>query len=141
MIHFQLVSASGTKYDDDAYEILVPTRDGTIALFEDHMPLISAGAPGVISVRREASDADTDMESFAVSGGVVQVDGKTVRFISDEVDAPNELSEAEAEAALKRAQQLMAGAQTQVQLHEAKNLLSHSSARLQVARVKKRRHP
>jgi F0F1-type ATP synthase epsilon subunit len=68
---------------------------------------------------------------FAVSGGVVQVDGKTIRFISDEVDAPNELSEAEAEAAQKRAQELMANATTHIQLHEAKNLLSHSSARLQ----------
>jgi F-type H+-transporting ATPase subunit epsilon len=140
MIHFQLVSSSGTKYDDDAYEVLVPTRDGIIALFEDHMPLISAGAPGVISVRKQPSDADSEMEIFAVSGGVVQVDGKTIRFISDEVDAPNELSEAEAEAAQKRAQELMANATTHIQLHEAKNLLSHSSARLHVARLKSRRH-
>jgi F-type H+-transporting ATPase subunit epsilon len=141
MIHFQLVSSSGTKFDDDAYEVLVPTKDGTIALFEDHMPLISAGAPGVINVRKQPSDADSAMESFAVSGGVVQVDGKTIRFISDEVDAPDEVSEGEAEAALKRAQELMANAQTQVQLHEAKRLLSHTSARLHVARLKKRRHP
>jgi F-type H+-transporting ATPase subunit epsilon len=141
MIHFQLVSSSGTKYDGDAYEVLVPTRDGTIALFEDHMPLISAGAPGVINVRKQPSDADSEMESFAVSGGVVQVDGKTIRFVSDEVDASNEISEAEAEAALKRAQELMAGAQSQVQLNEAKQLLSHSTARLQVAKFKKRRHP
>jgi F-type H+-transporting ATPase subunit epsilon len=140
MIHFQLVSTTGTKYDDDAYEVLVPTLGGTIALFEDHMPLISAGSPGVISVRKQASDADSEMESFAVSGGVVQVDGKTVRFISDEVDASNEISEGEAEAALKRAQELMAGAQTQVQLHEAKRLLSHTSARLHVARLKQRHH-
>jgi F-type H+-transporting ATPase subunit epsilon len=140
MIHFQLVSASGTKYNDDAYEILVPTRGGTIALFEDHMPLISAGSPGVISVRKQPSDADSEMESFAVSGGVVQIDGKTVRFISDEVDAPSEISEAEAEAALKRAQELMANAKSQVQLHEAKQLLSHSDARLHVARLKSRHH-
>jgi F0F1-type ATP synthase epsilon subunit len=120
MIHFQLVSATGTKYDGDAYEVLVPT--------------------GVINIRKNAADADSEMESFAVAGGVAQVDGKTIRFISDEVDAPSEISESEAEAALKRAQELMLGAQTQIQLHEAKNLLSHSTARLQVARLKQRRH-
>jgi ATP synthase F1 epsilon subunit len=141
MIKFQLVSASGTKYDDEAYEILVPTKDGTIALFEDHMPLISAGAPGVINVRKKPNDPDSAMDSFAVSGGVVQIDGKTVRFISDEVDTPDEVSEAEAEAAHKRAQELMANAGSQIELHEAKRSLSHASARLQVARVKKRRHP
>jgi ATP synthase F1 epsilon subunit len=140
MIKFQLVSSSGTKYDDDAYEILVPTPGGTIAIFEDHMPLISAGAPGVINVRKHAGDADSAMESFAVSGGVVQVDGKAVRFVSDEVDASDEISESEAEAAHKRAQELMANATTQQELHEAKRTLIHSSARLHVSRLKQRRH-
>jgi ATP synthase F1 epsilon subunit len=140
MIKFQLVSATGIKYDDDAYEVLVPTKDGTIALFEDHMPLISAGAPGVINVRKHAGDADSAMESFAVSGGVVQIDGKIIRFVSDEVDTTDEVSEAEAEAAHKRAQELMAGATTQQELHEAKRTLSHTSARLHISRLKKRSH-
>jgi F-type H+-transporting ATPase subunit epsilon len=140
VIHFQLVSTKGTKYDDDAYEVLVPTQDGVIALFEGHMPLISAVAAGVISVRKEANDPDGQMEEFAVSGGVVQVDGKIARFLSDEVNTPEDISEAEAEAAMKRAQELMGSAENQVALHEAKRLLQHSSAKLHVARLKKRKH-
>jgi F-type H+-transporting ATPase subunit epsilon len=141
VIHFQLVSTRGTKFNDDAYEVLVPAQGGTIALFEDHMPLISSCQPGVISVRKKPSDPDDEMESFAVSGGVVQIDGKTIRFLSDEVTTPNEVSEAEAEAAQKRAEELMANANDQVALHEAKRLLQHSSAKLHIARLKKRRHP
>jgi F-type H+-transporting ATPase subunit epsilon len=141
VIHFQLVSTRGTKFDDDAYEILVPAQGGTIALFEDHMPLISSCQPGVISVRKKSSDSDDEMENFAVSGGVVQIDGKIVRFLSDEVDTTEEVSEAEAEAAHKRAEELMAGAENQVALHEAKRLLQHSSAKLHVARLKQRKHP
>jgi F-type H+-transporting ATPase subunit epsilon len=141
VIHFQLVSTRGTKFDDDAYEILVPAQGGTIALFEDHMPLISSCQPGVISVRKKQSDSDDEMEDFAVSGGVVQIDGKIVRFLSDEVDTTEEVSEAEAEAAHKRAEELMAGAENQVALHEAKRLLQHSSAKLHVARLKQRKHP
>jgi F-type H+-transporting ATPase subunit epsilon len=140
MIHFQLVSTHGTKFDDDAYEVLVPAKGGTIALFEDHMPLISSCQPGVISVRKKPTDSNDEMENFAVSGGVVQIDGKTVRFLSDEVDTTDEVSEAEAEAAKKRAEELMAGAQNQVALHEAKRLLQHSSAKLHVARLKRRKH-
>lgn len=141
MIHFRLVSTKGTKFDDDVYEVLVPARGGTIALFEDHMPLISSCEPGVISIRKQSGDADNDMENFAVSGGVVQIDGKTVRFLSDEVNTPEELSEAEAEAAQKRAEELMAQADNQVALHEAKRLLQHSSAKLHLARLKSRKHP
>jgi F-type H+-transporting ATPase subunit epsilon len=120
---------------------LVPAQGGTIALFEDHMPLISSCQPGVISVRKKSSDSDDEMENFAVSGGVVQIDGKIVRFLSDEVDTTEEVSEAEAEAAHKRAEELMAGAENQVALHEAKRLLQHSSAKLHVARLKQRKHP
>jgi F0F1-type ATP synthase epsilon subunit len=64
-----------------------------------------------------------------------------VRFLSDEVDTTEEVSEAEAEAAHKRAEELMAGAKNQVALHEAKRLLQHSSAKLHVARLKQRKHP
>ena len=140
MIKFQLVSLTGTKYDQEAYEVLVPTRAGTVAFFEDHMPLISAAQPGVLSVRKKANDADSDMENFAINGGVVQVDGKTVRFVADDITTSEEISEKEAEEAMKRAQELMRGAQTQTALHEAKRLLQHSSARLQVAKLKKRHH-
>lgn len=141
MIHFQLVSTKGTKFDDDVYEVLVPARGGVIALFEDHMPLISSCEPGVISIRKKSSDSDASMENFAVSGGVVQIDGKTVRFLSDEVNTPEEVSEAEAQAAQKRAEELMAGADNELALHEAKRLLQHSSAKLRLAKLKSHKHP
>jgi F0F1-type ATP synthase epsilon subunit len=104
------------------------------------MPLISASAPGVISVRKKMNDPDSAMEEFAVSGGVVQIDGKNVQFLSDEVNAPEDVSEAEAEAAHKRAQELMANATSQVALHEAKRSLQHTSAKLHVAKLKRRHH-
>jgi ATP synthase F1 epsilon subunit len=118
----------------------VPTQDGTIAIFEDHMPLISAGSPGVVSVRKKAGDPDSALENFAVAGGAVQVDGKTVRFLSDDITAPDEVNEQAAEAALARAQELLAKAPDQVALHEAKRMLHHSTAQLHVAKLKKRHH-
>lgn len=140
MIHFELVSAAGVKFKNEAYEVLIPTKDGTIAVFEDHMPLLSAGAPGVISVRRQAQDSDDDMDRFAVNGGVLEVDGKNARFLAEEVTASDEFSEREAEAALEHAKQLVENAKDQVALQEAKRVLHHTSAQLQVAKVKKRHH-
>jgi F0F1-type ATP synthase epsilon subunit len=77
-MQFQLLSSKGLKYDGEAYEVIVPTLDGTIAVFANHMPLISAAAPGVVSVRKKAGDSDADMENYAVAGGALQVDGQTV---------------------------------------------------------------
>jgi ATP synthase F1 epsilon subunit len=140
VIHFQLVSTTGTKYDDEAYEILIPAQGGTIAVFEDHMPLISSAEPGVISVRKKLSDKDDDMKNFAVNGGIMEVNGKSLRFISDDISDAEEISEKAAEAALARAEELVAKAGSQQALAEAHRLLSHSRAQLNVAKFKRRRH-
>jgi F-type H+-transporting ATPase subunit epsilon len=140
MMHFQLVSAKGSKFDADAYEILVPTKAGTVGIFEDHMPLISAARPGVLSIRKKAGDADSAMEHFAINGGVVEVDGKTVRFVADDITSSDEVNEQEAAAALKHAEELVSGADSQTALHEAHRLLHHSSAKLHIAQLKKRHH-
>lgn len=137
---FQLISANGVKFDGEAYEVLVPTQGGIIALFEDHMPLISAGAPGVLSVRKKSNDRDADMEHFAVYGGIVQIDGKAARFITDEVTTPDEVSEAEAQKALERAQELVSGATTRTELHEARHVQASHEARLHLAQLKTRHH-
>jgi F-type H+-transporting ATPase subunit epsilon len=138
VIHFDLVSSTGIKFSDDVYEVLIPTRDGVIAVLEDHMPLMSAGQPGVISVRK--NPGDNRMEEFAVSGGVMEVDGKNLRFLSDDVTSSDEASEQEAEAALAKARQLVESADSRKALQDAQNTLQHSQARLHVARLKKRRH-
>jgi F-type H+-transporting ATPase subunit epsilon len=140
MLHFELVSTTGTKYDGEAYEVLIPAQEGTIAVFEDHMPLVSSADPGVISIRKKSSDKDDDMESFAVNGGVMEMDGKNLRFIADDISAPDDISEKEAEAALARAEELVASAGTQTALAEAHRMLHHSRAQLNVAKLKRRRH-
>lgn len=140
MIHFELVSTNGTKFEGEVFEVLVPTQSGTIAVYQDHMPLISAGQPGVLSVRKQQSDKDDDMESFAVNGGIMEVDGKNLRFIADDISAPDDISEKEAEAALARAEELVANAGNQVALAEAHRLLHHSRAQLNVSRIKRRHH-
>ncbi len=140
MLHFQLVASGGTKFDGEAYEVLVPTKAGTVGIFDDHMPMISAAQPGVLSVRKKQNDPDSALEHFAVNGGVLATEGSEVRFMADDVTTSEEVSEAEAQAALKRAEALVAGAPDQIALQEAHRLLHHSSAKLRVAQLKRRHH-
>ena len=138
MLNFKLVSSQGVKFDGEAYEVLVPTGAGTIAVFEDHMPLISAANAGVVSVR--VKPGDHEMEHFAVNGGIMQVEGKTLRFLSDDITSSDEINEKEAVAALARAEDLIKGAGSQKELAEAHRVLHHSRAQLNVARIKRRHH-
>jgi F-type H+-transporting ATPase subunit epsilon len=138
VIHFQLVSLSGTKFDDEAYEVTLPTLDGEIGVLENHMPLVSVATNGVIFVRREPRDADRDRDFFAISGGVIEVSNNRLRVLVDEADHADDINEAEAEAAHERAKQLLAEAKDQVSLDHAQQIVDRSAVRLQVAGLKRR---
>lgn len=139
-LQFQLVSAGGLKYDGEAYEVLIPTKGGEIAVLEDHMPLLSSAEPGVLSIRKKVGDSNDDMEHFAVYGGVLQVDGKSARFVTDEITTADEVSENEARESMERAQKLVEGAGNREALHEAKTVLHQQTARLHLAQIRRRRH-
>ncbi len=139
-LKFQLISGDGIKFDDDVYEVLVPTKDGSIAIAQDHMPLLSAGASGVLSIKRKSSDSPQAMEHFAVYGGILQVEGKNARFITDDVTTPEEVVEKESQEALERAQKLVETADSRQALDEAKKVLREHTTRLDLARLKRRHH-
>ncbi len=139
MIQFQLVSLGGVKFDEDVYEIILPTLDGQIGVLPGHMPLISAATRGAISVRRKASDRDDMKEYFAISGGVIEVADNILRVLVDEADHAADINEAETQKAIERAQKMKAEAKDQVSLERAQSLIDRSTVRLQVAGLKRRR--
>lgn len=138
MIHLQLVTLTGTKFDDDVYEVILPTLDGQIGVLPGHMPLVSVATNGVIEVRRDAKDPDSAREIFATNGGVIEVEGDMLRVLVDEADHADEINEAEAEAAHQRALQLKKEAKDEVSLEKAQALLDRSAVRLQVAQIRRR---
>lgn len=138
MIHFQLVALSGKKYDDDVYEVILPTLDGEIGVLQDHMPLVSVATTGVIAIRRGERDTDAQRDFFAISGGVIDVSNNTLRVLVDEADHADDINEAEAEAAHERALQLKAEAKDEVSLEHAQALVDRHAVRLQVASLKRR---
>lgn len=140
MIHFQLVSLSGTKFDDDVYEVVLPTLDGEIGVLQDHMPLVSVATYGAIAVRRDAKDPDAQREFFATNGGVIEVSGNKLRVLVDEADHADDINQAEAEAAHERALQMKAEAKDEVSLEHAQQLVDRQAVRLQVANLKRRHH-
>lgn len=138
MIKFQLISLDGVKFDEEVYEVHLPTMDGEIGVLPGHMPLISVAKRGVISVRRLANDRDDMREHFAISGGAIEVSGDNLSVLVDEADSSDEISEEEAKAAMERARKLKAEAKDQVSLDQAQSLIDRSSVRLQVAGLKRR---
>lgn len=138
-MNLQLVTLTGTKLDKSVYEVIIPTADGEIGVFPDHEPLVTLAKPGAIQVRYEKTDPDDRMELFAISGGVVEVNGENVRILVDEADHGAEIVEAEAKAALERAMKLRDEAKDQVELEKASALVDRHAVRLKVADLQRHR--
>jgi F-type H+-transporting ATPase subunit epsilon len=139
MIHFQLVSLSGKQFDDDAYEVVLPTLDGEIGVLQDHMPLVSVATVGVVAVRRNSKDSDAQREYFAINGGAIEVSDNQLRVLVDEADNADGLNEAEVQKALERAEKLKSEAKDSVSLEHAQNLVDRHAVRLHVAGLKRRK--
>ncbi|MDQ3093966.1 MAG: ATP synthase F1 subunit epsilon [bacterium] len=138
MIRFQLVSLDGVKFDEEVYEVTLPTQAGQIGVLPKHMPLISVAKAGVIQVRVRQVDRDDMREVFAISGGAIEVSGDTLKVLVDEADSGSNISEEEAKAAMERAKKLLGEAKDQVSIERAQELMDRSAVRLQVAGLKRR---
>jgi F-type H+-transporting ATPase subunit epsilon len=138
VFHFQLVAISGKKFDEDVYEVVLPTLDGEIGVLKDHMPLVSVATTGAIMVRRNPKDTDLQREYFATNGGVIEVSDNVLRVLVDEADHADDINEAEVQKALERAQKMKSEAKDQISLEHAQGLVDRQAVRLQVAGLRRR---
>jgi F-type H+-transporting ATPase subunit epsilon len=138
MIRLKLITLHGVHFDSEVYEAIIPTKAGDIAIYGGHAPLLSVAAPGVVAIRKEKSTKDLDREFMAIYGGTIEVLNNEIQVLVDEVDTSDDISEAEAEKALKRAQELRDKAGDAGSLAEAQQMIDRSTVRLQLAGLKKR---
>jgi F-type H+-transporting ATPase subunit epsilon len=139
MINFQIVTLSGIKFNEEVYEIQLPTPDGQIGVFPHHMPLVSLAVPGVITVRRNERDGESKLEYFATDGGVIEVLDNTVRILADEAVHAEEIHEETAKKALIAAQEAYASAKDKVSLEKAQAMIDRQRVRLNVVNIRRGR--
>ena len=139
MFHFKLVSLTGVKFDAEVAEVILPTLEGQIGVEAHHMPLVSVATNGVIIVRSNPKDRDSDREFFATNGGVVEVSNNVLRVLADEADNADDINESDAKLAFERAQAMKAEAKDQISLEHAQALVDRHAVRLQVSSLKRHR--
>lgn len=137
-MQLELVTLAGPKLQKDVYEVILPTADGDIAIFAQHMPLVTTVVPGVITVRHKKGDTDDSRDVFATNGGVAEMTGKMLRLLVDEADHADNIVEKEAAEALAAAKKLKAEAKDELELEHAETLIDREAVRLKVAEL--RRH-
>lgn len=138
MPRLQLITLDGKKYDQEVFEILLPTTEGQIGVFKNHAPMVARAAEGVIKVRVNQNDFDEYMEAFACHGGVIEIQDDIVKVLVDEAEHAEDIIEAKEHEALEAAKRLRAEAKDQVSIAHAQALMDRAAIRLNVAKLKRR---
>lgn len=139
-MRLKLVTLAGIAINEEVYEVIIPTTEGEIAVFSGHEHLVAVAKPGVVTVKLDKSHSSDRHEFFAISGGIIEITGKTVKILVDEADHGDDIIEAETQAALDRAVAMRDSASNQVELEKAHQLIDRHMVRLRVADLHRHRH-
>jgi len=136
-LRVELVTAEGRLLSQEADFVRAPGLAGELGVLPHHIPLLTPLRTGEVLVRN-----DGDEEFLFVSGGFLEVLPDRVVILADVAERAEDIDEARAEEARRRAQQALeevdAGGDDRASL-ELAAALERANYRLRVAEVRKRR--
>ena len=102
-IRCEIVSQDRMVFAGDVDIVVLPGSDGEMGILPHHAPLLTTLKIGIIKVRSGGKE-----EVFTVAGGVAEVQPDIVTVLADAAENVEEIDVARAEAARKRAQEILA---------------------------------
>jgi len=132
-LKLEIVTPEREAFSEMVDSTVIPGIDGELGLLPAHAPLVTILNPGELSYTK-----DGETHYLAVGEGFVEVSGDTVSVMADVALAEEDIDESVVEAALKRAEEALAGTSDEDQENFAalQATISKSMAQL---RVKRRR--
>ena len=116
LIRFKIATPERVVYEDNIFQISVPTTSGEITILPNHVPLVSILQAGELKIK------DKDGEHVvAVSGGFLEIkpDNEVV-ILADNAERAEEIDVDRAEQARQRAVEQMAQAKAEENVDYAK---------------------
>jgi F-type H+-transporting ATPase subunit epsilon len=102
-IRCEIVSQDRTVFTGDVDIVVLPGAGGEMGILPNHAPVLTTLKYGVVKIRKGGKE-----ELFTVAGGVAEVQPRIVTILADAAENVNEIDEARAEAARKRAEEVLA---------------------------------
>jgi F-type H+-transporting ATPase subunit epsilon len=131
-LQVELVTAEGRVLSQEADFVVAPGIDGELGVLPHHIPLLTPLATGEVLVRNDGHD-----EHLYISGGFLEVLPDRVVILADAAERAEDIDEARAEEARRRAQELLA---EEPGNDEAAAQLESALFRIKVADIRRRRH-
>jgi F-type H+-transporting ATPase subunit epsilon len=130
----EVVTAERMVFSDDVNMVVAWGTEGQLGILPHHAPLMTMLRPGDLLIRK-----DNGEEYLAISGGFLEVRPDKVVILADACERAEEIDVTRAEAAKRRAEEILKARTPQVDAAAAEAALRRSLARLRVAEKKRRR--
>ena len=118
MLKIKIVTPEKVVYENEVFQVSIPTMSGEITVLKNHIPLVSVMKAGELRIKDKSGEVH-----LAVSGGFVEVRGNNeIVLLSDYAERVEEIDVQRAEEARKRAEE---------QMKQAKNIENIDFAKLQ----------
>ena len=133
-LKIDIVTTERIVYSEEVDAVIAPGVEGQLGILPHHAPLMTILQAGELVVRRGSEE-----DSLAISGGFLEVRPDRIIVLADSAERAEEIDEARAEAAKKRAEQRRTEKVAGLDEARVEAALRRAMARLTVAEKIKRR--
>jgi F-type H+-transporting ATPase subunit epsilon len=128
-LKLEIVTPDSQTFSDDVEMVTLPGAEGEMGIYPMHVPLMTQIVAGEIIVRKDGRDS-----SLAVGDGFAEITGDRVAVMTDMAIKAENIDEAKAEEARRRAEARLTEKLDVEQLEMVNAALAHSIAQLKVKR-------
>lgn len=128
-LKLEIVTPEASTFSEDVDMVTLPGVEGEMGIFPMHLPLMTQITAGEIAVRKDGREM-----FLAVGEGFVQITGDRVAVMTDMAIKAEDIDEAKAEEARRRAEARLAEKLDDEESATVQAALMHSLAQLKVKR-------
>ena len=133
-LHVEVVTAERQIYSGEADMVIAKGTEGYLGILPRHAPLLTTLAVGEMRIKFGGAE-----EPLFVAGGFLEVRDNVVTVLADTAEHAEEIDEARAQEARRRAQERLEQATSDVERAEMLGALERAISRIRVAEVARRR--
>ena len=128
-LKLEIVTPDAKVFSEDVEMVTLPGVEGEMGIYPNHVPLLTQIMPGEIIARKGGQDF-----FLAIGEGFVEVTGDRVAILADMAIRAENIDEAKAEEAKRRAEARLAEKLDDEETAAVHAAISHSTAQLKVKR-------
>ncbi len=127
-LQLEIVSPERRAYTDEVDEVILPGIDGQLGILPHHTRMITALGTGELRIKKGGTE-----QSLLISGGFVEVRPDKVIVMADLAEHSDEIDEARAAEARKRAEAELESARDPVDIARVRAALQTALMRERIA--------